>query len=278
MSTVKARTPNTVAISTSESPDMAILGLSEGHLREAVADFALYLLASGSSLAYGGDLRANGFTELLFDLVARYQRQGDARARVTNYLAWPVHISMAAVDVATLVAELQGFARLTIMGQDGGQMSLEDRQALPSREPDDHEWSTGLTAMRRAIREETDARVVLGGRVEGYRGEMPGIAEEALLSFEFGQPVFLVGGFGGCTRYIAETIGLIDTWAGSRAAWPSRQQFEPYGPDDLNNGLSTEENRVLAHTPHIDQAVTLVMRGLHRLRGGSQYDSNQKGE
>ncbi len=266
MSTIKAQTPNTVAISISESPEMAVLGLSEDHLREAVADFAMYLLASGSSLAYGGDLRANGFTELLLELVARYQRQGDPRARVTNYLAWPVHISMAAVDITALVAEVKGFACLTIMGQDGGQMSLEDRQALPSREPDEHEWGAGLTAMRRAMREESDARIVLGGRVEGYKGELPGIAEEAFLSFESSQPVYLVGGFGGCTRDIAETIGLVDTWAGSRPAWPGRKLFEPYGPDDLCNGLSTEENRVLAHTSHIDQTVTLVMRGLHRLR------------
>ena len=63
----------TVAISTSESPDMAALGLSEAHLRDAMAELALRLLSSGTSLAYGGDLRSHGFTELLFDLVTRYQ-------------------------------------------------------------------------------------------------------------------------------------------------------------------------------------------------------------
>ncbi len=270
--------PRVIAISTSESPDMAVFGLSDQHLREGMAETAIQLLASGANLAYGGDLRPQGFTELLFELVTRYRRQGDANARVTNYLAWPVHVSMAARDLATLATELQGFARLALMGQDGGQMSLEDRQALPSREPDDHEWGTGLTAMRRAMREETDARIVLGGRVEGYKGHMPGIAEEALLSLQFSQPLFLIGGFGGCTRDICETLGLVELWVGSRPDWPERGQFRKFTAEDLHNGLSSEENRLLAHTPHIDQAMTLVMLGLHRLCGGAHDGSSQKGE
>ncbi len=56
----------TVAISTSDSPDMAALGLGEGHLKEAMAELALQLLAADISLAYGGDLRAHGFTQFLF--------------------------------------------------------------------------------------------------------------------------------------------------------------------------------------------------------------------
>lgn len=43
--------PMTVAISTSDSPDMAALGLSEGHLKEATAELALQLLAADLNLA-----------------------------------------------------------------------------------------------------------------------------------------------------------------------------------------------------------------------------------
>ena len=64
---------SSVAISISESPDMAVLGLSDEHLQDAMAELALALLSSGTSLAYGGDLRAHGFTELLFELLMRYQ-------------------------------------------------------------------------------------------------------------------------------------------------------------------------------------------------------------
>lgn len=268
MSAIDVRTPDVIAISMSDSPDMAVLGFSESHLREAVAEFAIYILASGANLAYGGDLRSGGLTELLFELVMRYRRQEDADASVIDYLAWPVHVRMKATDLDARAAALQGFARLALIGQDGRWMSMEDRHAVPPHEPDEHEWGSGLTAMRKTMRGETNARVVLGGRVEGYRGRMPGIAEETLLSLEAGQPLFLIGAFGGCARDIAETIGLADPWVGSRPAWPSRQQFTRYTGDDLHNGLSMEENHVLARTPHLDQAVTLVMQGLRRLRNG----------
>lgn len=110
---------------------------------------------------------------------------------------------------------------------------------------------------------------MLGGRVAGYKGRMPGIAEETLLSLRARQPVFLLGGFGGCARGIAEAIGLADTWAGSRSDWSGRSRFEGYSPEDLRNGLSDEENAVLARTPHIHQAVTLVSRGLWRILNGA---------
>ena len=271
MSAVDTQTPKVIAISMSESPDMAVLGFSDDHFREAVAEFSIYLLASGAKLAYGDDLRPRGLTELLFKLVTRYRRQEDTDARVIDYLAWPVHVCMKAADLDALAAELRGFAQLALIGQDGRRMSMEDRHTVPPHEPEDREWGTGLTAMRKTMRGETDARIVLGGRVEGYRGRMPGIAEEALLSFDAGQPLFLVGGFGGCTRDIAETVGLVDSWVGSRSAWPGRQQFKRYTQTDLHNGLSGEENQLLARTPHLEQAVTLVMRGLRRLHNGRNH-------
>ena len=54
-------------------PRLHVLGLSDGHLRDAMAEIALNLIASGTSLAYGGDLRQHGFTELLAELLRRYR-------------------------------------------------------------------------------------------------------------------------------------------------------------------------------------------------------------
>ena len=268
MNAIDTQTPKIIAVSMSESPDMAVFGFSDDHLREVVAEFAIYLLAAGVNLAYGGDLRSRSLTELLFELATRYRRREYSGARVIDYLAWPVHVLMKSSDLNALATELQGFAQLAIIGQDGRPMSLEDRRAVPPHEPDDREWSMGLTAMRKIMQGETDARIVLGGRVEGYRGRMPGVAEEALFSLDAGQPLFLIGGFGGCTRDIAETVGLVDSWGGSRSAWPGRQQFKRFTQTDLHNGLSGEENQLLARTPHIEQAVTLVMQGLRRLHNG----------
>ena len=255
-----------IAISVSESPDMAAFGLGAGHLRHAMAELALFLLSSGKTLVYGGDLRYQGFTELLFQLVLRYRRAGDNSARVVDYLAWPVHIRMTIDELASRARSISHFAKLVLLQRHGEVLTMSARQALPPHEPDDVEWATGLTGMRQTMRSHSDIRIVLGGRVEDYKGRMPGIAEEALLSLESQQPVFLAGGFGGCARDIAETLGLVETWAGSRPAWPGRQEFELYRHHDLRNGLTLDENRILAVIPHADRVVALVLRGLHRLR------------
>ena len=60
-------TSTAVGVSVSESPDMQALGLSDDHLRDAMAEIALQVLASGTSLACGGDLQLHGFTEVLAD-------------------------------------------------------------------------------------------------------------------------------------------------------------------------------------------------------------------
>ena len=256
-----------VGVSVSESPDLQALGLSDGHLRDAMAEIALQVLASGRSLAYGGDLRQHGFTEFLAEMVGRYRdhpRHGGTIV-VTDYLAWPVHIRMTSDEFATFSAEHEPAVRLVFLGLDGTRLAQEQRVKLPAHEPNEDEWTKGLTAMRTAMRGDIQARIVLGGRVEGYKGAMPGIAEETCLSLEAGQPVFVLGGFGGCARDIAETVGLAERWAGSRGDWTGRECFRKYSPDELRNGLSREENVVLARTPHIQEAVTLVSRGLRRV-------------
>ena len=98
-----------------------------------------------------------------------------------------------------------------LLGCDGTKVAMEARRKFSTREPTEEEWRSGLTAMREYQRSSTDARVLLGGRVAEFNGRMPALAEGALVSLHAGQPVFLIGGFGGCTRDIAETIGLVET-------------------------------------------------------------------
>ena len=306
MTTQENRRHKTIGISISDSPDMKMLGLGNGHLRDAMTEVATYLLASGDDLAYGGDLRENGFTWTLFELASRYTRQPSAfishsredeeriddsrRAarndifishshndqelvdefveqlrRVVNYFAWPVHIRMTNDKLDSLAQEVDDVADLMFLDMEGSPITMERRKTIPTSEPDDEVWATGLTAMRQTMRGDINARILLGGQVENYKGRMPGIAEEALLSLQSGQPVFLLGGFGGCARDIAEALGLADTWAGSRERWQGRLELEGYGPDSLNNGLSPDENRVLAQTPYMDQWLPLLLRGLRHL-------------
>lgn len=258
----------TIAVSISESPDMSVLGLGDEHLRDAMAEIARHLLALGARLIYGGDLRQHGFSDLLFELVARHRRdanEGDRRSGVTNYLAWPVHILQAMVDLETQISEVQDSAELVCLRIDGNGLPIEERRGLQPQVPTEQDWADGLTSMRFTMMTNSDARILVGGRVEGYKGTMPGIAEEALLSLRAGMPTFLVGGFGGCTRDIAETLGLIQPRPTSNHGWAHRSEFAAFTTADLNNGLTDEENATLACTPHIDQAITLVLRGMMQL-------------
>ena len=275
MTSSHTETAPAVGISVSESPDLKALGLSDGHLHDAMAEIALHLLASGRSLVYGGDLRRHGFTELLAELVERYadHPRHCGTIAITDYLAWPVHIRMTSDELAMFSAEHEPVVRLVFLTLDGARLAQERRLKLPEHDPREEEWTRGLTAMRMTICDAVQARIVLGGRVEGYRGAMPGIAEEAFLSLERKQPIFLLGGFGGCARDIAETLGLAGRWAGSREEWEGRPCFRRYSPDDLRNGLSREENVVLARTPHIQEAVALVSRGLGKILNEGDDDA-----
>ena len=258
-----------IAVSISESPDILTLGLSDEHLRDAMVGIARYLLRSGANLVYGGDLRQHGFSELLFELVARYRAGGkdiEENAGVTNYLAWPVHIRLPFEKVEENAKELEGSARLICLDIHGKPITLKERSKKPQKQPTDKEWARGLTAMRKHMLKNTNARIVMGGRVDGYMGEMPGIAEEALLSLKAKQPLFVIGGYGGCSLDIAESIGLLQEKVFDSGLWPGREAFDCFSATDLNNGLSFEENSTLASTPHIDQAIVLILRGLLKVR------------
>ena len=262
-----------IAISTSDSPDMPILGLSEQHLCDAMTEIARHLLALGARIVYGGDLRAHGFTELLFELVARHRRdadEGDERPGVLNYLAWPVHMQKDTRDLEGISVDLKGMAKLVLFNRDGIQIPIAERVYYTPSMPSDEDWGKGLTAMRHAMLHNTHARIILGGRVDKYKGVMPGIAEEAILSLRAKQPLFIMGGFGGCAKDIAESLNIVNAMGMPVRDLAGRKEFDVFSFEDLNNGLTVEENIVLAQTPHVDQAIAMVLRGLFRLVKGNE--------
>lgn len=260
-----------ISISISESSDMPALGLSNEHLRDAMTEVARHVLRLGARLVYGGDLRQYGFSELLFEIVSRHHHDGEdgnMHVGVTNYLAWPVHIIKSFDELQKTASDLTGSAELVCLTLDGKIMTMKERQRLRPQQPTESDWCKGLTAMRRRMLEETHARIILGGRTDQYMGIMPGIGEEALLSLQNRQPLFLIGGFGGCTSDIAVRLGLMDQLAFSRPSWQGHAAFKDFSAADLNNGLTFEENVTLARTPHIDQAITLILRGLLHVGSG----------
>jgi hypothetical protein len=266
-----------IGISISLNRDMEVFGLAEEHFHDAMAEVARHLLAMGARLVYGGDLRADGFTELLFELVARHRRDadlGDDRPAVENYLAWPVHRSMRPETAQELLTTLKDLAELHFLDLRGNELSTKQLQMTASPVTSD-EWFIGLTTMRHVLTAKCDARILLGGNAFEFKGKMPGVAEEALLCIKAQRPLYVLGGFGGCARDIAEELGLLEVRRTQATTWADRSLFSSFTARTLNNGLNSNENKTLARTVHIDEAVTLVLRGL--LRHFSKSDTRASG-
>ena len=256
-----------VGISISNSPDIAQIGLSNSHLDDVMNTVARHLLAAGARLVYGGDLRPGGFTDLLLEFVAMYHRKHGTRDRppVVNVLAWPVHRSMSGAQLSDTVGTLGSFCEFVFLDRKGNAMSKWHASRDLGRPILDSEWRTGLTALRNRLNSMCDARVVIGGQVAGFRGIMPGIAEEVLLSLRARKPTLIVGGYGGCAGDILVQMGLAagnEQDVRERRTWPGIDSFSKFRLRDLRNGLSVKDSSRLAVTQHIDEIVTLLLRGL----------------
>jgi hypothetical protein len=105
----------------------------------------------------------------------------------------------------------------------------------------------------------TSGRILLGGRREGFQGEMPGLLEEAVFAVENGQPLYLAGGFGGITFDIAVALGVYDgKWLPPvtnssdtderirRGLARLTEAAKTSGGKSLANGLTQEDNLCLA--------------------------------
>lgn len=263
-----------IAISISESDDLAVLGLAEEHLRDAMTEISRHLLAMGARLVYGGDLRDNGFTKLLFELVARHRRDadvGDTRPAVSNYLPWPVHSMKSKEYLTGLRDELEGLGVLHCLDRYGQPVVPNSYGVAAAGDFSDDDWAESLTAMRRTQTDAIHARIVVGGRVTKFKGRMPGIAEETEFALKGKQPLYLLGGFGGCARDIAADMGLI-RGGPAEVDWAGRKELSVWKWTAMANGLEQAEIETLARTVHVDQAVALILRGLLRLSDRDHCD------
>lgn len=101
-----------------------------------------------------------------------------------------------------------------------------------------------LTAMRATMAQATFARIVLGGRTSGYQGNEPGIVEEARLSMEENCPVYVLAAFGGAAAQFKEELEKTGRWK------------------TLANGLSADDNEMLASTKDPHRIIHFLVRGL----------------
>ncbi len=266
-----------IAISVSESPDLERLGLLEIHFRLALGEIARCVLVSGGTLAYGGHLRPGGYTTLLIQELQKYGRRDSP---LLICLAWQEHRELALSELAARRKALGLLGRIVCLDPDGAETDpARDRAEAAQPVEDPALRRRALTAMRRYMATKTQGRALLGGKRDGFQGEIPGLMEEALISLQCGHPVYLAGGFGGVTADIAQALGVDDgawlppladakppdpRWADGR----ERLRALAARPDwkGLANGLAADENRRLAASHRPSDIAALVSLGLGRLR------------
>lgn len=293
-----------IALSLSESTDLRGFGLMPSHLEAAALEISRYLLIRGAILVYGGHLGPKAYTERLGDLViAHNARDGMPNfERIMNYRGWP----LPRVDDAQILTHQDG---ITIVETprpadvDAGLNPdfVDALQFFPADFSAVHRfaWARGMTQMRVQQTAEVTARVVLGGsfgptlqRVEDgtikerwYAGRMRGVLEEVWTSLEAGQPVFLLGGFGGAARLAADLARGINrpeaSWTFQSKAPYSNEVRQLYFDREIQwadydeladclrgaslanlNPLTEEQNIVLAESRDITVLLPLLIEGL----------------
>jgi hypothetical protein len=265
-----------IAISVSESPDLLRLGLVETHFRLALAEIARSVLVSGGKIAYGGHLDPDGYTAMLVKELHRYSRR-DRPLRI--YLAWQEHRALSKEEYEKQVNELGLSGELVCLDPTGKPIAWESgRGAVPEPVTDTSSRVQALSGLRVHMAQNSNGRVIIGGKRLGFEGAMPGVLEEAIASVSNKQPLYVAGGFGGVATDIAVRTGMLDSnWLpvlgdGLRAGLAQgldklSDLIKDQGWPD--NGLSSDENAQLAATYRPSEIAALVSLGLGRCFGAS---------
>lgn len=255
-----------VSISVSESEDLPRLGLAPYHCSMAIAELARAIFIAGGTVVYGGRLVPAGFTDVLLDEARRYREDRDA---LIICLAESEHRKLTTEELLLRQQRLAASADIVCLDSAGTPIEIASRETTSTAA----DSATALSGMRRFVSDFTQARVVLGGRLTGSQGTMPGILEEALMSVERRQPLYVAGGFGGASCAIARALDRADFgWlpancpAGAEATASDLAELisaeNEFGRQD--DGLSPSEREQLAVTHRPSDIASLVVLGLSK--------------
>jgi len=321
-----AYTDSVIAFSISfQRENLFSRGMGLEHLRELLIRLARLILRQGASLAYGGywEDTEDNFTFELLRLISSEQEDNSIGGpdtsfkigKLYNHSPWPRYLQITprieaqwihCCRIVRITQQLAGIAEADIVPDSG----IQDQKFR-------YEFNKAVTlsAMRRLMMEgmavnipdvlepeiipPVVARILLGGKVDGYSGFLPGIFEEALLTLQKLRPLYVLGGFGGAAEILARA--MLDSGSACpdeftleyqkahnpdlAALLENSKQFSPpkdfLGPEEslhelfaivlkarsdlsgtLNTGLDNQETRELLTTRDLANAVRLVRKGL----------------
>lgn len=215
-------------------------------LWQALSEFATVSAQLGARLGYGGDLREGGITRRLFDELNNAYNVLEVREhdRFVNYLALSVwrgiksgRFVLSPEQLFAHVQNINMMGSIQIFFPDGSSLNLtgDDKASINARalkagqasefaggyESADallniYENTTfevkaapeALTIMRRSMAMQEDARLLVGGSLQGS-GRCPGVLEEAYESVRAGKLTLPLAAYGGAAHDAAMALGLL---------------------------------------------------------------------
>jgi hypothetical protein len=294
-----------VNLSISESDDSAKLGYPSWQVNRVTLQLVAALFGQGASVVFGHDWREDGVMEAVHGFARQMQppiplSAGDsaieAQPLLRNLLPWPDRPHLPEKDLEQLNSTLR--VQSVGLPQELLTPAVEALLGEPNNDLYRYIRSRGLTFLRHRLNDASHVRICLGGRRAGAAGRYPGVIEEALLALRDNKPLYLAGFLGGATGQVIDAIegrempedfcsrtSLIELYQA-----PPVEELDPETRDDrvidrdsiwkefadagharlvAANGLTTDENYALLHTPVIDQVIELVLIGLSRVRQDS---------
>ena len=269
-----------IAFSVSESDDIHKYGCSKTMLKDVVLELSRYILKAGGELVYGGDLRKDGYTESFENFSYQYGcKEGLENKPIyfTNYFAWPIYLNISKSDQARFIHN-----RVNTVFVEPPIGITADKFIPPVGNENLEIWAKSLTKMRKTMEHDVNARILIGGRLSGFKGKYAGVIEEFLIANKSKHPIYLIGGFGGAAK------AIIDIRKGECVdleylayTTPHYKEFVEYynlanqdkidyesiikeiKDAQLNNGLTAAENERLASSINILEIVSLILKGLN---------------
>jgi hypothetical protein len=233
-----------VALSASKSADLGRLGLSEYHCRLVIAEVGRALMLAGATVVYGGNLSADGYTDILLE---EAQRFGGNDQVLELTIPESEYTQYSGPELNEIDARLGEHGKLLLVRSDS---VLERVRDLNTRPADQVNSAEALSAMRAYVSLHSDARILVGGKLANYQGSLPGVIEEAILTAEAGKALLVAGGFGGAAAAISNALDLATSNAWQPTNFPegendevvteALQRLRTAGPDLLRRDEESE--------------------------------------
>ncbi len=274
-----------IGISISETLEDNAIGLNILHLQDLMVEIARYLLAGGAQLYYGGDILYQDFNflNILACLVENHNEEHETVKQkiinfVPNYLRKSVSESIQ-TDLID-VAKFHFMEPIDSLDYENSNDTLYTRY-LKARD---------LSNMRVQMNKNINARIILGGKKQGYQGIYPGLLEELMLAIISEKPVFLIGAYGGIVKEIIKCITGEESEVLSKEYQSSHNDYGDFcvyynqlaiknglevidyesvklilkskGISGLNNGLTKDENINLFQSSNTVEIISLILKGL----------------